>query len=351
MRHQLLGAAMTFTWPVALVALLLVPLIGAVYVYAQGTRRRDTLRYSSTALVGVAVGKGPGRRRHVPAVLYLLALAASAVALSRPQMSLPALDRSATVILVLDLSGSMRADDVKPTRIDAATAAIRSFVKEQPSGVKIGLIGFANSAQVITAPTENRELVLRGISNVFLQRGTNIGDGLQLAINTLMASPGEAPLQTAPAPLAAGVPNLQTYAPVPKLPAGKVDPGVATIILLSDGASTTGPPPLLVAKEIATTGVKVYTVGLGSLQGGSGPNTGQFFSLDEPTLHGIAETTGGRYFPARDAAELHRVYDELSRETNVETRWTEVTFVFGGIAAVLMLAAGVLGMLWFNRLP
>jgi Ca-activated chloride channel family protein len=325
----------SFEWPIALIALLLVPLSGGAYVWAQRTRRRDAIRYSSVALVGLAVGKGPGRKRHIPAALYLVALAFFAIALARPQLPLPALERSATVVLVLDLSGSMRADDIKPSRIDAATAAIREFVKKQPDGVKIGLVGFAQQAQVLNQPTDKKDLVLRSIASIFLQRGTNIGDGLQLALDVIVAEDG-APLQTppTPAPGGAAVTRQPRQAPLTKF-----DPGAATIILLSDGASTTGPPALLVARDV------------GTVQGGSGGARGGFFTLDEPTLRGIAETTGGRYYAARDAGELHRVYGEISRETNVETRYAEATWVAGGIAALMMLAAGVLGMLWFNRLP
>jgi Ca-activated chloride channel family protein len=337
---------MTFEWPFALVFVLLVPLFGALYALAQRSRRRDGLRYSSIALVGLAVGKGPGRKRHVPAALYLLAIGFVSLALARPQMKLPALERSATIILVLDLSGSMRADDIKPTRIDAATNTIRDFVKKQPQGVKIGLVGFAQQAQVLNEPTEKKDLVLRSIANVYLQRGTNIGDGLQLAMDVLLAADG-VPLQTAqtPAPGAA----IQRP-PRATVPARTLDPGAATIILLSDGASTTGPPPLNVAKDLAHSGVKVYTVGLGALSSGAGPSA-SFFSLDEPTLRGIADATGGRYYPARDASELHHVYGELARETSVESRYAEATWVMGGIAAVLMVMAGVLGLLWTNRLP
>jgi Ca-activated chloride channel family protein len=193
-------------------------------------------------MVGQAVGKGPGRKRHVPAVLYLGALALVALALARPQMKLPALERSATVILVLDISGSMRASDIQPSRIDAATTAIRSFVKQQPDGVKVGLIGFAQQAQVLNEPTDNKDLIRRSIQNVFLQRGTNIGDGLQLAMDVLIAADG-IPLQTAQTPAAGAV---QTR-PASQPPAAKAEPGRATVILLSDGAATTGPPPLQIA--------------------------------------------------------------------------------------------------------
>jgi Ca-activated chloride channel family protein len=337
---------MTFEWPFALVLLLLVPFCGAAYWAAQRSRRRDALRYSSVAMVGLAVGRGPGRRRHVPAVLYLVAIGFVSLALARPQMKLPALERSATIILVLDLSGSMRADDIKPTRIDAATATIREFVKQQPSGVKIGLVGFAQQAQVLNEPTTKKELVLRSIANLYLQRGTNIGDGLQLAMDVLIAADG-IPLQTAQTPATGAGPQVR---PARTAPLAKANPGAATIILLSDGAATTGPPPLQVAKQLSEAGVKVYTVGLGALTTGAGPSAG-FFSLDEPTLRGIADTTGGRYYPARDAGELHRVYEDLSRETSVESRYAEATWVAGGIAALLMLMAGTLGMLWSNRLP
>jgi Ca-activated chloride channel family protein len=336
---------MTFTWPFALVGLLVVPVLAVVYVAMQRRRRIDSLRYSSVRVVQAAMSqRGSKYRRHVPAAMYLMAVAAMFIGLSRPRLPLPDAERTGTIVLALDVSGSMRAGDVKPTRIDAAIDAIEAFVKKQPSGVRIGMVQFADSAQLVVAPTTDRKAVLQAVRFPRLQRGTNIGDGLQVAFGAILQDFGA---DAASAYATARKPQTQQVS----------NPGNATIILLSDGAATTGPPPLDVATQIAGSGIKVFTVGLGSTAAGGtstiqGPGArGGFFDLDEPTLKGIADKTGGTYYPAKNAGELKHVYDEVSLRTDIGLKTTEITAVAVGASLVLMILAGAMAMLWQNRLP
>jgi Ca-activated chloride channel family protein len=206
--------------------------------------------------------------------------------------------------------------------------------------VRIGLVQFADSAQLTVPPTTDRKAIAAAIKLPRLQRGTNIGDGLQVALSTILQDLG-ADAQTA----YASARQKQTHV--------IGDYGTATIVLLSDGASTTGPNPLDVAQSMSASGIKVFTVGLGASAGAiSGPGGGRgFFELDEPTLKGIADKTGGTYFPAKDASELRKVYDQVSLRTDLGLKTTEVTAVAVGASLVFMLVAGCLGMLWYNRLP
>jgi Ca-activated chloride channel family protein len=248
------------------------------------------------------------------------------------------------VILVVDASGSMAATDVTPSRLAAAQAAIREFVRREPKGVRIGVVAFSGSAYVLTPPTEDRTRALGAVNYLSLGRGTNIGDALRVALETvLVPDAGEAQPAGAPRPELASLPAI-------------ANPETVNLVLLSDGASTTGPNPLEIAGAIARTGIRTYTVGLGTTQGGFIP-TGSIFGggrnmrLDERTLKGIAETTGGRYFPAKDAAQLHEVYDKLSRSYLVTREQTEVTFLPAAAGLLLLLTAGILGLVWSSKLP
>jgi Ca-activated chloride channel family protein len=325
----------TFETPFLLYGLVLVFVLAALYVLAQRRLRRYTLRYSSTALVREAIGPRPGRRRHVPAALYLAALSAMIVGLARPQAVVPNPEASGTVILVIDSSRSMASLDIAPSRIDAAKTAVAQFVEKQPGGIKIGVVAFAGGALLVTPPTNDRKKVLASVNSLSLGSGTNIGAGLQVALEALLP-PGALTDTTAGA-----TPGLSTQAPD--------DPGASLVILLSDGASTTGPPPLEVAQVLSKAGVRTYTVGLGTLQGGFGGRGAR--QLNEPTLKGIAEETGGQYFNAESAKELHQVYDRIATNNELVQKRMEVTFLAAAAGVLLMLAGGVLGMLWSNRLP
>src|SRR5918996_3846904 len=174
---------MTFLMPQALLVLLLVPILLAIYVFMQRRRRRYALRYASVSLVREAVGSGPGIRRHIPPALFLLAVAAMGIALARPEMTMAVPQETGTVILSVDVSGSMQANDVSPNRMEATKEAVRTFVREQPKGVEIGVVSFSDSAALVQAPTTDKNDVVRAIDRLQPQAGTNIGAGLQTALD------------------------------------------------------------------------------------------------------------------------------------------------------------------------
>jgi Ca-activated chloride channel family protein len=329
---------MSFLLPQALLALLLVPLLLAAYIVMQRRRRRYALRYASVGLVRQAVGRGPGIRRHIPPALFLLAVAALALALARPRMSVPVPQDTGTVILAIDVSGSMQATDVSPDRMQATKDAAERFVRRQPRGVEIGVVSFSDSAALVQAPTDDKDDVLSAIRRLRPMAGTNIGGGLQAALDAIAQSADGARLTATPTPGAAQA---------------EVDVPPASIVLVSDGESNTGPPPLEVAQQAAEAGVKVYTIGIGTAQGLQLRIRGQsvFTRLDEPTLRGMAEATGGRYLSAQDESQLAAVYDDLSHEQRIEREQIEVTFLAAAGALLFSVAGAALSLLWFNRLP
>ncbi|MGD9894828.1 MAG: VWA domain-containing protein [Dehalococcoidia bacterium] len=330
---------MTFLMPQALLVLLLVPVLLAVYILMQRRRRRYALRYASVSLVREAVGPGPGIRRHIPPALFLLAVAAMGVALARPEMTMAVPQETGTVILSVDVSGSMQATDVAPNRMEATKEAVRNFVREQPKGVEIGVVSFSDSAALVQAPTTDKDDVLRAIDRLQPQAGTNIGSGLQTALDAIDRGV-DAP------------PSTATPTPAPAAQSAD-EPPTATVVLISDGESNIGPDPVEVAEAAAAAGVRVYTVGIGTPQGVRLSIRGQSIltRLDEPTLREMAETTGGQYLSAQDESELMQVYDDLARNQSTEEETVEVTFLAAAGALMLSLVGGALSLLWFNRLP
>jgi Ca-activated chloride channel family protein len=239
----------------------------------------------------------------------------------------------------------MQATDVSPNRMEATKDAVRRFVQEQPGGVAIGVVSFSDGGAVLQPPTTEKEQVLRAIDRLQPQRGTNMGAGLGAALDAIA--------QTADTsrPALSGTPGASAATGTVGQPAEQLPP--ASVVLVSDGESNTGPSPLDVAREAAAAGVKVYTVGIGTAQGITLRVNGQtaFTRLDEATLQDIAEMTGGRYLNAQDEAQLAAVYDELAREQQVAVREVEVTFAVAAGAMLLSVVGGVLSLLWFNRLP
>jgi Ca-activated chloride channel family protein len=328
----------SFLIPQAFFLLLLVPLLLAAYVWMQRRRRRYVLRYASVSLARAAVGRGPGLRRHVPPAIFLLALAAMVVAIAQPQITQAVSDSTGTVVLSIDVSGSMQATDVTPTRLEATKNAVKEFVAAEPKGVKVGLVVFSDGASLVQAPTSDKTLLLSALARLQPEAGTNIGAGLQTALNVF----GPA-LDRAPTP---------TPTPGAGAPAGAT-PKSFTVVLLSDGESNTGPPPLQVAQTAAAQGVTVDTVGIGTPQGTVLHIRGQSIRtrLDEATLRGIAQATGGQYFSAQDAGQLRNIYHSLAQQRQTETKTIDLAGVAIGGALVLSLLGGALSLLWFNRLP
>jgi len=334
---------MQFLWPLMLWLLLLIPALVIAYILAQRRRQRYALRYASLSLVKEAMGRGPGWRRHIPPAIFILSLAVMFIALARPAsvVTLPA--QEGTVILTMDVSGSMRADDLKPTRLDAAKSAARAFVEKQPPGVKIGVVSFSDNAFLVQATTSDKEAVIAAINRLTTLRGTAIGSALLTSLDAIFE---EADIEGG-APLTSTVP---TPTPTP-LPEGVYEPAI--IVLLTDGESNRGPRPLEVVDQVAARGVRVYAVGVGSVEGTILHTQGRSIRvrLDEVMLKRVAEATDGAYFNASTEKDLQVIYENLSTHLVFRKQQTEITALFTGLAAALSLVAGSFSLLWFNRLP
>jgi Ca-activated chloride channel family protein len=340
---------MSFLWPDLLWGLLLVPVLIAVYVWAQRRRQQYALRYASLSLVREALGRGPGIRRHIPPVLFLLALTTMIVAMARPVATVILPSQQGTVILSIDISGSMRAEDLQPNRMEAAKNAAIAFVDKQPRNVRIGVVAFSGAATVVQAATTDREAVIGAISRLAPQRATAIGSGILTSLEAVFeeetATQGQAPsargalVPIQPTPTREAVPR-GSYAP-------------AVVVLMSDGQSNAGPRPIEVAKQAADRGVRIYTVGMGNPDGAVLRVEGRSVRvrLDEETLKAVAEETDGEYFRADSETDLVKIYENLSTQIVFRTEQTELTAGFTGAAGLILLLSGLLSLLWFNRLP
>lgn len=295
---------MNFLSPEMLFGVLLAPL--AAFAYLRWLERPRAENHVLHPDLEVLRASGVSNwRRHGATALYIVALGLGALALSRPQAVIPAPDARAGVMLAIDVSGSMRATDVKPTRIDAAKQAAHNFVERLPDGVKAGLVSFAGYA-VLDAPlTTEREGVLEKIMGLERHRGTAIGEGL-----------------------------LESLRALPLTPEGKID-GPQTVILLSDGRNTTGTSPQGAAQEARKLGVKVHTIGVGTLDSNTNQDS-PFAGFDETELRGIADVTGGRYYGVGSAEGLEQVYRELGREIGWRPQQTEVSALFAALAGLLL---------------
>ncbi len=347
---------MTFLWPQALWLTAVLPVLVLAYVVLLRRRKKAALRYASLNLVRDAVGAGQRFRRHLPPVLFLTALAAMILAVARPVgfVTLPSQYR--TIILAMDVSGSMRASDVQPNRLAAAQAAAKAFVAEVPMNTRLGVVSFAGTAAVVQAPTQSREDVLAAIDRFQLQRGTAIGSGIIVSLATIFPDAGidvSALIYGRDArDSRRGTPAAGGAAPKPFTPVPPGSHPSAVIILLTDGQRTTGPDSLEAAKMAADRGVRVYTVGIGTTAGEVIGFEGWSMRvrLDEATLKQIANITLGEYFYAGTAADLKKVYGTLNARVVMERKQTEITALFAAAAAAVALLAAALSLLWFNRI-
>jgi Ca-activated chloride channel family protein len=353
---------MRFLWPEMLWLLLVLPLLAAAYFYVLARRKKSAVIYPSLALARTAMGPGQRLRRHVPPFLFWLALGVALLACARPSATVTLPSDTLTLVLTMDVSRSMEATDVLPTRLGAAQQAARDFIKTLPATVRLGIVAFAAAATVVQPPTDNRQDMLDAIDRFELQRGTATGSGLIVALGTLFPDDRgelEAMLLNDPAsrfgpfaaPLgSAGAANeaLKHEQERPPREPGSYRNGA--IILLSDGRRTTGPDPMDIAKMAARRGVRIYTVGFGTQQGATiGDGWSYFMQLDETTLRAVAKMTGGEYFQAGSAADLSQVYSKLSTRFSLERRETEIGALLAAAAGLLLAAACVLSVLWFRR--
>ena len=339
-----------FLWPEALLLLVLVALVAALY--ARRLRRR------AVRIAGLEIPVENHWRRHLPAMMFLLATVLAVLAAARPTALITLPSQQRTIMLTVDVSLSMRAGDVQPSRIAAAQQAAREFINDLPNDVRLGIVSFAGTAAVVQQPTTSKEDLLAAVERLQLDRHTAIGSGIVVALAALFPDDGIDVESLAP-------PWLQRRSPAapPPLPSKKkgekdfkpVPPGSnnnAAIILMTDGRRTIGPDPLTAARMAADRGVRIYTVGFGNAQGA--PVTIEGYSIymmfDEATLKAVAELTNAEYFHATSSAELKKIYDTLTAKFVLQRERTEVTAFFAAAAAALLIVAAGLGLAWFNRI-
>lgn len=313
---------MSFQAPLFLATLIAVPLAVGAYGLARRRRRRYAVRFPGASTLAALVDPVPRWRRHLPAGLFALALAALALSLARPEATVAVPLERASVLLVTDVSGSMQATDVEPSRLDAARSAALDLVDELPDEVRVGAVAFSEVPHTVDAPSGDRAAVVELVENLTAEGGTATGDALDRALELL----------------------------------GRRDrrnPPPAAIVLLSDGETTTGRDPVAVAREARRARVPIYTVALGTSAGVIQTPSGEIVPVppDPETMRAIASVSGGRAFKAEDAERLDAVYERLGSQIGSRREQREVTAGFAAAGLVLLLAAGAVSLRAFGRLP
>lgn len=349
---------MKFLWPEMFWSLLALPMLVGLYLWMLRRKKKLTVRYANLGLVKQAIGGRQHWKRHVPPALFLLAIAALLLAGTRPMMVVTLPSQQQTIILAMDVSGSMRATDVQPNRLVAAQNAAKAFLEELPAHVRVGIVTFAGSAAVVQPPTLVRDDLVNAIDRFQLQRATAIGSGIVMSLATLFPDAGidlgELSFDSLSSDTGAigrfsnsGGSGKKDFKPVP--------PGSnssAAIILLTDGQRTTGIDTMDAARMAADFGVKVYTVGIGTVEGANIGFEGwsMHVQLDEETLKNVANVTQGSYFYAGNADDLKKVYQSLTSRVAMEKKETEVSALMALAGALLASVAAGLSLVWFNRL-
>ena len=335
---------MSFIWSDLLVFLALIPLLFVIYFRVAKRRREAARRFGSLGLLQDAKGSKPRMTRHLPAILLLVGIAVLIVSAARPQANVTLPHLEGTVILAFDVSGSMSAKDMQPTRMEAAKAAASQFVNNQPSGVSIGVVAFSDGGLTVQAPTNNHEETLATIERLVPRRGTSLANGILVALNTIALDAGDPPILKTT--------GSSTAAPEP-IPAPQGWYPSAVVVLLSDGENNQDPDPMQAADLAADLGVRVYTVGIGSTAGSDITIEGftVHSQLDEPLMRSIADDTGGKYYSAANEKELVKIYSDLKPKLTVKTQEMEITSLFAGVGMLAFLVGGLLSLLWFGRVP
>ena len=343
---------MSFLWPQHLWLLLLLPLLPALYLWLLRRRNRQAVRYSHLGVVRAAA-QGRAWRRHLPPALLMLACTGLLLAAARPTASVPLPWGRTTIMLAMDVSLSMRVTDVQPTRMKAAQDAAKSFLRELPRDIEVGLVTFAGSSQVVQRATLDRDVLVAAIDGVQMQMGTAVGNAIVVSLAELFPDHGldvgEMTFGNKPKGR-----SLDDKARPPPKAVTPVPPGSyksAAIILLSDGRRTTGVDTLQAARMAADRGVRIFVVGLGQAGESATPEgLPMYLQLDEPTLREVARMTAGEYHHAGTADKLRTVYEQLGSRWQVEPRETELSALLALVSAALTAVAGWLSVLWFRRL-
>jgi Ca-activated chloride channel family protein len=324
---------MSFGSPLYLLALLAVPLVVALYVVHHRRRSRVATRFASPSLLPNVVDRSPGRRRHIPPAILLIALAALLVGMARPKAQISVPKEDATIMLAIDTSRSMAAKDVLPTRMDAARNGLREFLAAAPDTYRVGVVSFASDARVVAPPTRDRSIVELALNELRTGEGTALGDAIATSIEVGQAAgqssrkPGENPTPT-------------------------------TVLVVSDGKEDGGDVSPAQASQLAQRrGVPVYTIAMGTREGVvEVPLAGGYSARVEvpaapDTLRAVARATGGKFFTAPSLEQLEVVYSDLQSRLGEEKEWREVTVAFAASGVLMLLLGGALSASWFRRLP
>lgn len=347
---------MKMLWPSALYLLFMLPLIVAAYIWILNRRRRFVIRYSSLSLVREAAAHQSQWRRHAPFILFLLAIASLILALARPTAEIVVPSNRATIILALDISRSMCSTDIPPNRLIAAQEAATEFVQSRNEDAQIGIVAFAGFAELVQPPTKDRDLLVNAIANLLPARRTAIGSAIIRSVDAIAEIDSRIPS------------TVSDSAPQP-LPKGEFAPHI--IVLLTDGSNNAGPTPFNAANQAAARGIRVYTIGFGTVNNTSPMNCGDAFSesdlfggpgfglgfgggggggfrreLDEVTLKQVADMTGGTYYAATSARELQDVFRNLPTYLVVTRETTEISAFFNALGLLLILIAIFLSLRW-----
>jgi Ca-activated chloride channel family protein len=324
---------MTFVWPQALFGLVVIPVLVWIYI------RRLRARKAAGAELGVLAWVDAfGRRRHVPPAVMLTGLGLLLFGLARPQTYVSLPHAEGTVILAFDVSNSMSADDVLPTRLEAAKAAGRTFIQHQPPTIRMGVVAFGGNALIMQSPTNVQSDALAAIDRLGTQGGTSLGAGIFAGLNAIAGKALSIEQATTPD----GAQQL------------RVDSHTsAVIVLLTDGEDTQGQDPLEIAQLAADAGVRIFPVGIGSPTGANIQVDGFNIhtQLDESTLQAIADETNGTYYPAADAQSLDDIYHQVDIQLTTRGQQMEITSLVGGLSGVFLLMGGALALIWFGRVP
>lgn len=344
---------MSFSWPWALSALLVIPVLVVTWWWWRRRRRRVAVRVSSIAFIRAAV---PGRaswRRRIPVALLMLGLIVLGIGAARPRASVPVASTSTTIMLALDVSGSMCSTDVPPNRITAAERAAAQFIRSQGGGPRVGLVTFAGTAAVLVPPTTDTNKLLGALSGLTTSFGTAIGQGILTSLDAIAQVDHSVP---------------PTGAHVPASPSGVAGFSPDAVVLLTDGANTQGVDPQTAAHAAADRGVRVYTIGFGTdspaslacdttqyggfgpgvgfISGGAGGGPGNPLSADDTALKQIAHTTGGTFYKAQNVGELQRAFRNLPARITVIHQFRDIASLFAGAGGLLIAAAVALSLWW-----
>jgi Ca-activated chloride channel family protein len=328
---------MTLASPERLLGLLLLPVVVAAYVLSRRRRRQRTGALAAQGLLTTGLARRRGWRLHVPFALFLVALALLVVASARPMATIRTPRREATVVLDIDVSNSMAAADVKPSRIGVAKVVAEDFVRQQPAGVRIGVVAFGPSAVIVQPPTFDHAVVLQAVTHLSLGGGTSLAAGILTGLDAI-----------------AGKTLIVNKAALAEDNSAEVNIGYyggATIVLFSDGEDTSQVDPVTMARLASSAGVRVQTIGVGTTAGTTVRISGFSVAtaMDPQTLEAVAKVTNGSYYQADDAAGLKAISKTINLHFTVVTQYTEVTALFAAAAALILVAGAVISVMWFGR--